>query len=541
MSDYIDIGIDFGAENIVVIAIGYDNKGRIDYKLINLDSTTGYIKNYIGQRKDNSKIEIGSNVKVAYIYQNENNDYSWVSGRYKAYIAEKEYPKFEKSPNELLEFGLNQLINKIEEFDFTPLLSGKLRNLTIGVPQSWGFNKKLIYREILSRWKHGQVSLLSEPIAATIAGYKRSSTEIGNNIIMILDIGASTFDISFAKYLESEKKLNIYKTSYRSQYAGHYFDIVFASFVLSSETNKNGLRSLIDLKSKFKLKNIEDYINFIKENHSQYLPFLLELEIIKENNLLEIVKFNKKKLIDTDTNTPITVNKKMYVSALEYYTEKISYEVNFVISEFKKTEKTESVIYPFLCGGGSALDGLEKNLKNNMKEHKESENLFSIIKDGYGSKIDTTIAIGLAYYSQDKSIINKKLEYSIGVKIPDEEGIKKDYWILNEGNSYPLANDKKFSEFIDNSKELQYWGSGDGKISFPVLQKSTLDNNKIHTDIISISLEMCDVGDLFDLLFNVDIDGIITVTIKNLSKNLVERRTLGLNSKLLIDGGLVVI
>ncbi len=541
MENYIDIGIDFGAENIVVIAIGYDNKGRSDYKLINLHSS-GSIKNYIGE-KINGKIEIGQDIKISYIYRESSKDFNWICGRYKAFIAEANAPFFEKKPDELLKFGLEEVIKKIEAFDFSPILSGELRNLTVGVPQSWGFSKKLLYRDILTIWKYGTVSLLSEPVAATIAAYNRSSSDIGNNIIMILDIGASTFDISFAKYLEEMKTLDIYKTTYRSEKAGHYFDLVFTSFTLMSDINKFATLEIIDKTAKLKLRKIEDYIEYLQKNQSKYSSLLLEIETLKENHLLEVVKFSRKKLIDIGTKTPITVTKQIYTDSLNYYVSKISSEINNIILQFKETENLneKEIIYPFLCGGASSLNNLEKSLKEQLNS-PEKDRLFSIIKEGQGSKIDTTIAVGLAQYAQNKSIISKKLEYSVGVKIPVDEGNeRKDFWLLNEGESYPLEADKKFSETIGSEKELQYFGNGNGKISFPVIQKSNLDGYKEHLDIISITMDQCDRGDSFDLLFNVDIDGIITISIRNITKELTINKTLSMKNSFIVEGGLLIL
>lgn len=542
MENYIDFGIDFGAENIVVVAIGYDKLGRSDYKLVSLHPS-GSVKNYIGERKTDNKIEIGNDVKIAYVYKDTPNDYNWICGRYKAYVAEENYPFFEKNPGELLKYGLEEIIKKIETYDFTPFLTGSLRNITVGVPQSWGFHKRLLYREIMSMWKHGNVTLLSEPVAATIAAYKRSSSDIANNIIMILDMGASTFDVSFAKYSGPENRLDVYKTTYRSEFAGHYFDTVFAAFALMSDVNKLPANEIIDRVSKLKLKGTEDYIQYLNANQSKYSELLLDIETIKENHLLEIVKFNRKKLLDINKKTPVTISKQIYNDALRYYSEKISGEINQVISNFKNNENPDNsvTIYPFLCGGASSLYGLEKSLREKING-SEKERLFSILKEGQGSKIDTTIAIGLAYYAQDKSIIAKKLEYSIGVSLPvDEDSERKDFWILQEGDEFPLEKDRELSNIIDSTKELQYHGTKEGKISFPVLQKSSLEKNKIHTDIISISMESCEKGDSFDILLNIDIDGIISITVKNISKNISIRKNLSLKNNHVVDGGLLVV
>jgi hypothetical protein len=534
MENKIDIGIDFGAENIVVVAIGYDNKGRADYKLVNLDSS-GSVKNYIGEKKSDKSIEIGNEVKISYIYKEINNDYNWIGGRYKAFIAEKSAPYFEKTPEELIRYGLREIINKIETFDFSPLLSGELNNLTVGVPQSWGFQKKLIYRDILTFWKHGSVNLLSEPVAATIAAYKRSTTEIGSNIIMILDIGASTFDISFARYNEENKNLEIFKTTYRSEWAGHFFDSLFAVFALTSDINRASAAEIIppaDLKN---LTETEDFIRYFQENQEKYSSLLLELETIKENHLLEIVKFNRKKLIDIGTKVPVTLTKQIYTAALNHYVSKISLDINQLIARFKETEKIGPAekIFPFLCGGASSLNGLEKGLKEQIKSD-EKEKLFSIIKEGQGNKIDTTIAVGLAFYAQDNSIISKKMEYSIGVSfLTDEDEQRKEFWILLEGEKYPLARDKKLSEVIGAAKELQYYGGSNGTISFPVIQKSSIDENEIHSEIVSVSMENCVKEDIFEIFFNIDIDGIITVTVQNISKGFFSKKSLNLKDNIL--------
>jgi len=531
MENFIDIGIDFGAENIVVVAIGYDNKGRIDYKLVNLHSS-GSIKNYIAEKKSDKKIEIGNEVKISYIYHDSGDEFNWIYGRYKAFIAEEPPPGFLVAPDLLLKYGLEEIIAKLEKFDFKPLLSGTLRNLTVGIPQSWGFNKKLIYRDILSIWQHGSVSLLSEPVAATIAAFKRSSADIGKNIIMILDIGASTFDISFARYHEDHKNLDIFSTTYRSEWAGHYFDLVFAAFCLQADINKLPANEIMDRLAKLKLKDSSDYIAFLQKNQEKYSTLLLELETVKENHLLEIVKFNRKKLIDVGTRTPITVTKQIYIDALNFYAAIISADINQLIEGFKKAEKISETekIYPFLCGGASSLNGLEKSLKDKISGG-ESDRLFSILKEGHGNRIDTTIAVGLAYYSQDKSIIGKKLEYSVGVGLSgDEDADRAEFWLLNEGDRYPFQFDKKLSELLGEDKELQYHGNGDGSIGFPVLQKSGIDSEQVHSDIIELSLEDCNIGDNFDLLFNVDIDGIITVMVENLTKAVFTKKSVSLRN-----------
>lgn len=527
MEKFIDIGIDFGAENIVVVAIGYDNKDRKDYKLVYL-APSGSLKNYLGEKKADNRTEIGLEAKTAFIYNDMNQEYNWLAGRYKAFIGEKSPAGFPKPPEELLEKGLNEVINRIEQFDFSPILSGKLRNLTVGVPQSWDFNKKQLYREVLSGWNHGNVTLLSEPVAATIAAYKRSSAEIGGNIIMILDIGASTFDISFARYTEERKNLEIFRTNFRSSLAGHYFDLIFASFVLSADINKLPAGELIDIKNKLKLRKTEDYLDYLKQNQSRFFTLLLELENIKENQLLEITKFNRKKLIDIGTRTLVTITRQIYNDALSFYATRLAAEIRQVLAEFKKNEAfgEDSRIIPFLCGGASSLAGLEKILRDKIGT-EESNNIFSLVRESQGSKIDMTIAIGLAYYAQDKSIISKSLEYSLGVKfLTGEEPVKKDYWLLKSGEKFPLERDKAFSELLDDESDLEYHGSGDGKIGFPLIRIKEGGEEYPVLDTVELEMEHCEPGDRFDLLFNLDFDGVITIGVKNLTKGTVIRKTI---------------
>ncbi len=511
MEKYIDLGIDFGAENIVIIAIGYDNKGRSDYKLINLESS-GSIKNYIGKKKDNS-YEIGNNAKVAYMYKNQNNDYDWVSGRYKSYIYENSSPDFAIRPDELLKIGITEIINKLENFDFSPLLSGSIRNIAIGIPQEWDISKRQLYKEVLSIWKHGNVSLLTEPVAATISAYKRGIADLLNNVIMILDIGASTFDISFSQYTEN-KSLNIYKTNYRSDFAGHYFDIIFTAFTLINENNKLALNDVIDRISKIKLRNIDDYINYLFKYQDRYSTLLLEIENVKENYLNEIIKFNKKKLIDVG-NKHLIVNKQIYQDALSYYSSKIVKDIKNVIQNFKSSEKYLGNIFLFLCGGASSLSGLEKSLKDKLNI-EEGQRLFSIIKEGSGNKIDTTIATGLSYYAQDNSLINKKLNCSIYTKFFVDD-TKEEFCLFTHNSDYPLKEFKKFSDFINDSHSFEYHGNDSGTIEIPIIIKCFNSLEPIEK-IITASLMNSSVGDLFDIHFNIDLEDFLTIKFINLSQ-----------------------
>lgn len=525
LEKYIDIGIDFGAENIIVVAIGYDNKGRSDYKLISLDATTS-IKNYIGQKKVDQKIEIGNNVKTAYAYSSSDEEYLWTGGRYKSFIGSNNTLNTQKNPTELLQLGLKQILEKVEKFDFEPILSGKLRNIVVGIPQNWDNEKKAIYRETLAFWKHGEVSLLSEPVAATISAYKKSLENIANNIIMILDIGASTFDISFAEYHEENKNLKLYDTSYRSNYSGYYFDLIFLAFTLLSETNKLASMEIIDRVIKLKLKTIDDYIQYFQKNTEKFSSLLLEIENIKENSINEIIKFNRKKLIDIGKKMPITINKQIFIDALNYYSEKLANEIDQVILKFKKNEVLEKnkEIYPFLCGGASSLIGLDKKLKEKIKT-SEKDKLFNIIKDGDASKIDTTIALGLAYYAQDKSLIMKKLNYSIEIGfIEDTNNERINFTIFEQEEAFPITKAKKFSELLGSEKELEYFSDTNNNIQFVVIQKK--DEKELKSYIVEFNADNISNHDAFDILFQLSIDEIINIDLINITKNYSLKNTL---------------
>lgn len=514
--NFIDIGIDFGAENIVVTAIGYDKLGRSDFRLLNLDSF-GTIKNYIGQKKVNQEIQLGSEVKTSYVHRSEETDYSWVSGRYKGYILEGSRPDFKISPEQLLEIGLVTIIKKIEAFDFSPLLSGKLRNLCVGVPQAWDVDKKVLYRKTLEKnWTFGKVSLMPEPVAATIALYKRS-VDVSGNIIMILDIGASTFDISFSEYNDSESNLTIFDLNYRSELAGHYFDLVLGSFILMSDQNKLPCLEVMDRLTRLKLRNVDDYIEYLRINQEKLSLFLSEVETIKEQNLPEIVKFNRKKVIDINLKNTFVFNKTIFQNALRFYAQKISKDILDIVQKMRnKVTSNNVLIKPLLCGGGAALFGLEKEI-NLMLEGKESLDIITL-SESTGYKIDSTISLGLAYYAQDKSLIKKDSDFSLNIGLPtDDLEERQDFEIMKSGDSIPLFN-KTITEIIGSDSDLVYQNKSNGEISFPV-HKDFSDGSSIG-EIIHFSMDEAVDGDLFDIVFEMDIDEVLSVNLINKTREI---------------------
>lgn len=507
--NYIDIGIDFGAENIVIVAIGYDNKGRKDYKLVTFENNFS-IKNYIGE-KNNNELDIGSNPKLSYAHSNLDKSYKWVEGRYKSYLSVNSNKEILEKAKNLIEKGLKLVLEKIEKFDFSPFFQGVLRNLVVGIPQDWDINKKNLYLNTLSIWKYGEVNLLSEPVAATITAINKSIKDLSDKNIMILDIGASTLDISFSKYTK-EHNINIYNTTKRIDTAGHYFDIILTSFALFSDINKQAKYHILPRMDILKLRKIDDYINYISINQSQYSSLLLEIESIKENNLAEIIKFNKKKLIDTNALNPLVINKLIYEEALNYYVLRISKEINNTIGDFTKkynlSENKELSINPLLCGGISSLFGFEKKLKENISY---GENIISVLDSSY-NKIDITIALGLAYFAQDKTIISKKLDCIISCDffIDDE---KKEIILFNNEN-YPLKNSKKLSSLINDEQVIEFHGESN-EISFYLNIKK---DDKEKKEIITAKFESIEKGDNFDILFNIDINEVINIELVNNNK-----------------------
>ena len=502
--NYIDIGIDFGAENIVVIAIGYDSKGRKDYKLINLDSNFS-IKNYIGQKPDES-YDIGSDVKLSYAHHNLDKSYNWVEGRYKSHLSEETRNDniFQKS-EKLAQIGLDILLNKIESFDFSPFFQGTLRNISVGIPQAWDNKRKDIYFKSLANWQHGEVFLLSEPVAATISAIHKSVNNLQDIPVMILDIGASTLDISFSRY--EDNNIKVYKTAKRIDKAGHFFDIIFASFAISVEINKQAKYNLILRADILKLRKVEDYIKYINDNQSKYSSLLLEIESIKENNLTEIIKFNKKKLIDTSHTAPLTINKEIYDSALKFYISMICKDINLAISDFEKEITLDNNnLYPVICGGGSSLFNFEKRLKENIKYGDKT------ISISEGNKIDITIALGLAYYAQDKSIISKALDTQISCDFFIDD-TKDEIILFDYQENYPLKEDKKLSSLINSDKEIIFYGESK-EISFNLNFKK---ENKITKKLFQSEFKNIEKGNKFDLSFNLDINERLIVNLENLS------------------------
>lgn len=502
--NYIDIGIDFGAENIVIVAIGYDNKGRKDYKLITFENNFS-IKNYIGE-KENNELDIGFNPKLSYAHSNLDKSYKWVEGRYKTYLSVNKNDEILEKARDLLEKGLKLVMEKVESFDYSPFFQGSLRNLSVGIPQDWNLTQKNIYLNILSAWKHGEVNLLSEPVAATITAINKSITDLSGKNIMILDIGASTLDIAFSKYFE-DNTLNIYNTTKRIDKAGHYFDIILSSFALSSDINKQAKYHILPRLDILKLRKVDDYINYILNNQNKYSSLLLEIESIKENNLSEIIKFNKKKLIDTNTLNPLIINKSIYEEALNYYVLKIAKEINTTVELFKNNEDNE--IYPLLCGGISALFGFEKKLKENISYGK---NLISVSDSSY-NKIDITIALGLAYYAQDKSIISKKLDSVISCNFYVDDD-KQDIILFNN-ESYPLKSPKSLKALINEDQVIEFHGDSN-KIEFYL---NINNQNNVIKELVKAEFENIDFGDYFDIMFNIDINEVINIEILNITKN----------------------
>lgn len=502
--NYIDIGIDFGAENIVIVAIGYDNKGRKDYKLITFENNFS-IKNYIGE-KENNEFDIGSNPKLSYAHSNIDKSYKWVEGRYKTYLSVKSSEEISEKAKNLISKGLNLVIEKIEKFDFSPFFQGKLRNLCVGIPQDWDTSQKNIYLNALSAWKHGEVMLLSEPIAATITAINKSVKDLSDKNIMILDIGASTLDIAFSKYT-NENDIHIFDITKRIDTAGHYLDIIITAFALANDINKNAKYHILPRIDIIKLRKVEDFINYILNNQSNYSSLLLEVESIKENNLTEIIKFNKKKLIDTNTLNPLIINKAIYDEALNYYVKKISKEINETILNFQN--KNNSEIYPLLCGGIAILAGFEKKLKESISY---GNNLISVSDSSY-NRIDITIALGLAYFAQDKSIITKKLDSIITCEFLVDD--QRQEIILFENEKYPLKLSKSLKLLINQDQVIEFYGDSN-KIEFYLHIKDDKSDIK---KLVNAEFENIEIGDNFDLLFNIDINNLINIEMLNLTKN----------------------
>lgn len=513
--NYIDIGIDFGAENIVIVAIGYDNKGRKDYKLISFDNNFS-IKNYIGE-KENNELDIGFNPKLSYAHNNFDKSYKWVEGRYKSYLSIETDNEIINKAQGLIEKGLKLVLEKIENFDYSPFFQGTLRNITVGIPQSWDINKKKLYFDILSIWKYGEVSLLSEPIAATITAINRSIVDLSDKPIMILDIGASTLDIAFSRYTKSNNII-IYNTGKRIDKAGHFFDIVFASFALFSDINKQAKYHILPRIDILKLRKPEDYINYILANQSKYSSLLLEIESIKENNLAEIIKFNKKKLIDTNTLNPLVINKAIYDEALNYYVRTITKEINNVIDDFEK-ETGENSVNPLICGGIASLSGFEKKLKENIKY---GENIISVADSNF-NKIDITIALGLAYFAQDKTIISKKLDLIISCDFFVDD--KKEEIVIFNNENYPLKQEKTLSSLLRGNQEMEFQGESN-EIGFNINFRK---HDDLITKVVQVDFKEIEKGDIFDLSFNISLDDILDINIINLSKNNSIKKSLEIN------------
>lgn len=506
MNDFIDIGIDFGAENIVCIAIGHDKKGRIDYKIVNLDYSSFSLKNYVGLRKNDNTVDIGSKVKN-YFAHGDTEEYSLIGGRYKNRIDNN------TQYQDIITLALTEVLNKLEKFDFSPLLSGKLRNLTVGIPESWSnFNKKL-YLKTLNLWKHGEIFLLSEPSAATIALHKKSLEDISDKINMIIDIGASTSDISFSSYNESTKSLEIFNKSHRSNYSGYYFDLIFLAHILLDESNKNAYIEIIDRITRIKVRTIDQLVSYLKENISLFSHLIVEVELIKENHINELIKFNKKRLIDTGKKTPLSVNKNNYLNALKYYSSKFSVELNSIINDFRLEEKIidSDKINIMLCGGGSSLYNLDLSLKELINPAYYNE-VISPAKEN--NNYDITIALGLAYFSQDNNIINSKIDCDIELGFKIEESENREYFkIIEKESLIPFKSYKSFTSILKDEYDLKL-SIDTNKITFPI----RIIKNDVLEHEITFEINDYKENTLFDILFNV-INKILVIKLKSLENN----------------------
>lgn len=501
---YIDLGIDLGAENIIITASGFDNSGRKDYKLINLEQY-GTLKNYIGI-KDNS-IEIGRTPKLFFANHNTDGEYQKIYGRYKG------FSNLDQDSADALEIAIQELLKKLESYDFSKVLSGKLRNIAIGIPQDWSIEQKALYLKALTSWKHGKTLILPEPIAASLAAYRRIEHQIEENIMMIIDIGGATLDISFVAYNQKTHKFNVYPISLRSNWAGYYFDVVFLAFILSSDINKLACTEIINIKDRLKLRSTESYINEVLTR--KYDSFLLEIENIKENSLVEMIKFGRKKLLDTGKKTPLIVNKKIYDEALNYYASKIVLEINSLLIKFKKQYPlTNNTIHPFLCGGASSLLGLEKELKTKLSDD-EKECFFTLPKElSYDVMTDISISSGLSFYAQDSNLINKTSEYDLKIEILNELTQEKEFIeIIKEKELIPI--EKKLSDLLKQSN-LEYIDDTTSKIEFLLIKKQE-DETKY--TIAFNEIKNSQKGDLFDIVFSIYYSDILHIKLINKTKN----------------------
>lgn len=498
---FIDLGIDFGAENIIITAIGTDNLGRKDYKLISLDGLN-VTKNYIGI-KENNFLEIGKNPKLFLVNNNNSNEYKNLYGRYKKDIG------FSEEINALLPLIFENIINKVENFDFSKLLSGELRNLCVGIPQNWQEIQKEVYLKALSKWKHGEVFLLSEPIAASISANSKLLSHINNNVVCFVDIGASTIDLSFVDY--SDKTPFIYPQAFREIYSGHYFDLLFLYFAITADINKLSLNDIINIKERYKLKTIDDFL--VELSSKKYSHLLLEIEIIKEDFINEIIKFGRKKLIDTGFKTPLTIDKKIYDTAFNYYIQRLADFINNSVSKLSFEGKNITL---FLCGGGGLFFNIDKEIRSYL-----NFNFTDILssKDYYfESKTDITISLGLASYASNKNIISKKSNFNFELELFDEDNNKPIYIeILKEGSLIPSK--KSLYEVIEQT-ELKMFENGSEKIEFNFIKKNDYLNNS--NTIVFKNNPKFEKGDYFDIVFQFEYSDIIKVELINLSKNITE-------------------
>src|SRR5690606_15743854 len=108
-------------------------------------------------------------------------------------------------------------------------------------------------------------------------------------------------------------------------------------------------------------------------------------------------------------------------------------------------------------------------------------------------------------------------------ELPVEDGNNETHWLIKEGEKYPLENDKKLSELLGNGNELQYFEDESEGINLLLISKN---NEKTSKEVVSINMDNCQNEDIFELYLNLEIDEILTITVKNLTKDITLKKNI---------------
>ena len=338
------LGIDFGAENIMVSYIKEGDEGRAN---ITFAGNSEILKNYYAI--DNSGKEFFG--KEAYNIYFDNPKNVQLYTRYKqdlTKVAEQLPSSYQRAyPRDILERMLLYIYNYSIDYIKRELRFNdvELERTVVTVPIGWehDFSLRSIYSDAIKKAGFKNFRIVAEPIAAAsalISSLKDHNPELApkeNDVILVVDMGASTLDISFIinkTPLEAKKGNN-------SFLAGNYCDALIAEKVIGKNVNE------------------------IMQNQRAYFDELIECQEFKEETIGDSRKFGKFKKDGHEINKTI-----LRLEDIERITHLMVDQTIATILETIEKQRLKKIHHIIVCGGmcnfkrTGFLDKLYESLKN---------------------------------------------------------------------------------------------------------------------------------------------------------------------------------